>query len=149
MFLMPRKSVPKAKQDAFESICGQRRTVVKQLSDRQRPVLQNNNPGDPHTIHLRMLCSVRTMCIELLHEYMYACACPTSLPSAREQNNPYCRWCMRTCECVWADRWVCTRASQHVGACILLDSWSLSHLGYLYPGTTPVMIQLDHNRSRS
>jgi len=27
------------------------------------------------------------------------------------------------------------------------DSWSLSHLGYLYPGTTPVMIQLDHNRS--
>ena len=34
--LMPRKSVPKAKQDAFEHICGQRRTVVKQLSDRQR-----------------------------------------------------------------------------------------------------------------
>ena len=27
------------------------------------------------------------------------------------------------------------------------DSWSLSHLGYLYPGTTPVMIKLDHNRS--
>jgi len=27
------------------------------------------------------------------------------------------------------------------------DSWSLSHLGYLYPGTTPVMIELDHNRS--
>jgi len=26
------------------------------------------------------------------------------------------------------------------------DSWSLSHLGYLYPGTTPVMIKLDHNR---
>jgi len=25
-----------------------------------------------------------------------------------------------------------------------LDSWSLSHLGYLYPGTTPVMIKLDH-----
>jgi len=25
------------------------------------------------------------------------------------------------------------------------DSWSLSHLGYLYPGTTPVMIKLDHN----
>ena len=24
------------------------------------------------------------------------------------------------------------------------DSWSLSHLGYLYPGTTPVMIKLDH-----
>jgi len=29
----------------------------------------------------------------------------------------------------------------------LCDSWSLSHLGYLYPGTTPVMIKLDHNRS--
>ena len=27
------------------------------------------------------------------------------------------------------------------------DSWSLSHLGHLYPGTTPVMIKLDHNRS--
>jgi len=27
------------------------------------------------------------------------------------------------------------------------DSWSLSHLGYLYPGTTPVMIKLDDNRS--
>jgi len=26
------------------------------------------------------------------------------------------------------------------------DSWSLSHLG-LYPGTTPVTIKLDHNRS--
>jgi len=24
------------------------------------------------------------------------------------------------------------------------DSWSLSHLGYLYPGTTPVMLKLDH-----
>jgi len=27
------------------------------------------------------------------------------------------------------------------------NSWSLSHLGYLYPGTTPVMIKLDRNRS--
>ena len=27
------------------------------------------------------------------------------------------------------------------------DSWNLSHLGYLYPGTTPVMIKLDYNRS--
>jgi len=27
------------------------------------------------------------------------------------------------------------------------DSWSLSHLGYLYPGTTPVIIKLGHNRS--
>jgi len=27
------------------------------------------------------------------------------------------------------------------------DSWNLSHLGYLYPGTTPVMIKLDRNRS--
>jgi len=27
------------------------------------------------------------------------------------------------------------------------DSWSLSHLGYLYPGTTPVMIKLYRNRS--
>jgi len=30
---------------------------------------------------------------------------------------------------------------------VCIDSWSLSHLGYLYPGTTPVMIKLDHNRS--
>jgi len=85
MLLMPRKSVPDAKQDAFENMFGQRRTVVKQLSDRQRPVLQSNTPGDPYTIHPRMLCSVRTMCIALLHEYMYACACPTSIPSVREQ----------------------------------------------------------------
>jgi len=27
------------------------------------------------------------------------------------------------------------------------DSWNLSHLGYLYPGTTPVMLKLHHNRS--
>mmetsp|Transcript_100196 Transcript_100196/g.161537 ORF Transcript_100196/g.161537 Transcript_100196/m.161537 type:complete len:135 (-) Transcript_100196:350-754(-) len=120
MLLMPRKSVPKAKQDAFEHICGQRRTVVKQLSDRLPTVQQNNTPGDPHTIHPRMLCSVRTMWIALLHEYMYACACPTSIPSVREQNNACCRWCMRTCQCVWAARWVCTHAFQHVGACILL-----------------------------
>jgi len=41
------------------------------------------------------------------------------------------------CVCVYAHT-----HTLHVG-----DSWSLSHLGYLYPGTTPVMIQLDHNRS--
>ena len=29
----------------------------------------------------------------------------------------------------------------------VFDSWSLSHLGHLYPGTTPVMIKLDDNRS--
>jgi len=29
----------------------------------------------------------------------------------------------------------------------LYDSWSLSHMGYLYPRTTPVMIKLDHDRS--
>ena len=33
------------------------------------------------------------------------------------------------------------------GAWLRGDSWSLSHLGYLYPGTTPVMIKLDHDRS--
>jgi len=27
------------------------------------------------------------------------------------------------------------------------DSWSLSHLGYLYPETTPIVIKLDHNWS--
>ena len=35
-------------------------------------------------------------------------------------------------------------AGFRVEAC---DSWSLGHLGYLYPGTAPVMIKLDHNRS--
>ena len=88
MLLMPRKSAPKAKQDAFENICGQRRTVVKQLSDRQQHVLQNNTPGDARTIHPRMLCSARTMFIALLREYMYAFA--TSLPSVREENNACC-----------------------------------------------------------
>jgi len=35
----------------------------------------------------------------------------------------------------------------HIHDACRLDSWSLSHLGYIYPGTTPVMIKLDHNRS--
>jgi hypothetical protein len=39
---MPCKAVPKAKQDAFEHICGNRRTVVKQLSDRQRASLHKD-----------------------------------------------------------------------------------------------------------
>jgi len=49
------------------------------------------------------------------------------------------------------DMVVKTRRRQRV--CVSLrgdlgnDSWSLSHLGYSYPGTTPVMIKLDHNRS--
>ena len=38
---------------------------------------------------------------------------------------------------------LCVRRLRHTRN----DSWSLSHLGYLYPGTTPVMIKLDHNRS--
>jgi len=29
----------------------------------------------------------------------------------------------------------------------IYDTWSLSHLGYLHPGTDPVMIKLDHDRS--
>jgi len=58
MLLMPRKSAPKAKQDAFENICGQRRTVVKQLSGRQRHVLQSNIPGDPQKIPVHtLLCA--------------------------------------------------------------------------------------------
>jgi len=36
---------------------------------------------------------------------------------------------------------------EHTYARRRCDSWSLSHLGYLYPGTTPVMIKVDHNRS--
>jgi len=39
----------------------------------------------------------------------------------------------------------CTTGNRSRNLCY--DSWSLSHLGYLYPGTTPVMIKLDHNRS--
>ena len=98
-------------------------------------MLQSNTPGDPHTIHPHMFCSVRTMCIALLHEYMYACACPTSIPNVCEQDNACCRWCMRTCECVWAAWWVCKRASQHVGACILIytaifnERWALISFG--------------------
>ena len=33
------------------------------------------------------------------------------------------------------------------GVTVMSDSWSLGHLGYLYPGTTPVMTKLYHNRS--
>ena len=39
----------------------------------------------------------------------------------------------------------CTTGNRSRNLCY--DSCSLSHLGYLYPGTTPVMIKLDHNRS--
>ena len=39
----------------------------------------------------------------------------------------------------------CTTGNRLRNLCY--DSWSLSHLGYSYPGTTPVMIKLDHNRS--
>ena len=38
---------------------------------------------------------------------------------------------------------VCVRESDIVRVIV----GSLSHLGYLYPGTTPVMIKLGHNRS--
>jgi len=44
-----------------------------------------------------------------------------------------------------------TRRRQRAGVSLrgdlCYDSWSLSPLGYLYPGTTPVMIKLDHDRS--
>jgi hypothetical protein len=39
----------------------------------------------------------------------------------------------------------CTTGNRSRNLCY--DSWSLSHLGYLYPRTTPVMIKLDHDRS--
>ena len=39
------------------------------------------------------------------------------------------------------------RFGQALPGYLITDSWSLSHLGYLYPGTAPVMIKLDHNRS--
>jgi len=49
------------------------------------------------------------------------------------------------------DMVVKTRRRQGAGVSLrgdlCYDSWSLSHLGYLYPGTTPFMIKLDHNRS--
>ena len=45
-------------------------------------------------------------------------------------------------------RWVITRVLPGtLRGDLCYNSWSLSHPGYLYPGTTPVMIKLDHNRS--
>ena len=35
------------------------------------------------------------------------------------------------------------RAGVSLRGDLCYDSWSLGHLGYLYPGTTPVMIKLD------
>mmetsp|Transcript_26497 Transcript_26497/g.38983 ORF Transcript_26497/g.38983 Transcript_26497/m.38983 type:complete len:135 (-) Transcript_26497:411-815(-) len=67
--LIPSKSVPKAKQDAFEHICGQRQTVVKQLSDRQRLPLCYR--ATSRVIHIQSTRAC-TMCIALLHEYMLA-----------------------------------------------------------------------------
>jgi len=49
------------------------------------------------------------------------------------------------------DMVVKTRRRQRAGVSLrgdlCYDNWSLSHLGHLYPGTTPVMIKLDHDRS--
>ena len=62
-----------------------------------------------------------------MHAYVCVCAC------VRVQ--------VHACVCVYVCMYFCV----YVCMC---DSWSLSHLGYLYPGTTPVMIKLDHNRLR-
>ena len=61
-----------------------------------------------------------TTCTAILAKYMYAWAYPTEIPSVGQQNNTCCCWCMRTWECVQDDQWVCTRASKHVGTCVLL-----------------------------
>jgi len=49
------------------------------------------------------------------------------------------------------DMVVKTRRRQRAGVSLrgdlCYDSWSLSHLGYLFPRTTPVIIKLDHNKS--
>ena len=42
---------------------------------------------------------------------------------------------------IWDENWI------DEGNHFRYDSWSLSHLGYLYPETTPVVIKLDHNWS--
>jgi len=41
---------------------------------------------------------------------------------------------MRTWECVWADPWVCTRVSKHVGTCVLLRY--ATNAGYLLVSVT-------------
>ena len=45
------------------------------------------------------------------------------------------------------DRWYLTHQPKNPVWKEAADSWSLSHLGYSYPGTTPVMIKLDYDRS--
>jgi len=51
------------------------------------------------------------------------------------------------------DMVVKTRRRQRAGVSLrgdlCYDSWSLNHLCYLYPGTTPVVIKLDYNTDRS
>jgi len=52
--------------------------------------------------------------------------------------------------CIYIYMHICMDVYICVCVCVCVcDSWSLSHLGYLYPGTTPVVIKLDHNRSCS
>ena len=50
-----------------------------------------------HIQSTRACFALCVKCITLLHEYMHAFACPTSIPSVREPNNACCCWCMRTC----------------------------------------------------
>ena len=59
--------------------------------------------------------------------------------------------CVEVCVEVCVSKYVAavkTRRGQRAGVSLRGDlcygSWSLSHLGYLYTGTTPVMIKLDH-----
>jgi len=69
ILLMTRKAVPKAQQDALEHICGKWQqwssnwtTGSGQTRSGCQPVRQDNTMVDPHTIHLRVLCSVRCAC---------------------------------------------------------------------------------------
>jgi len=59
---MPRKSVPKAKQDVFEHICGQQRTVVKQLSDRHWLSLCYR--ATPQVIHIQSTHTCFCLCVQ-------------------------------------------------------------------------------------
>ena len=63
---------------------------------------------------------------------------------ARSLNTPRCLLLLEA----WTPPGVdhsCTTGNRSRSLCY--DSWSPSHLGYLHPGTTPVIIKLDHDRS--
>ena len=123
-------------------VCGSLFTCVG-LHSRRHPMTRTYLKGETRSLFFvcgslfMCLCGSLFMCVGLI-----SCVCVSfhvcgSLFMCVGLFSHRCR-CVGLFSCAWVLFHVCGS---------LFDNWSLSHLGYLYPGTTPVMIKLDHNMS--